>query len=371
MTVRTTLSQIWGNIQSLLFPFLIQEIGPLTEKHKKLIAVLELIRIEDFIRNPQWFGRPCKNRVVIARFFVAKCVYNFSYTNQLIDKLSTDVTLQRICGWGSEKIPSESTFSRAFSEFAESKLAERVHEALISDLYKGEILGHISKDSTPILAREKVAKKEPRKSIRKSRMKSDRKPFHKLTRLEQQASGKLTLEQMLQGLPAECDIGTKKRTGAMSWKGYKLHLAVDDHCIPLAAIVTSASLHDSQVGIPLAEKTNRRVKNFYDLMDSAYYTPEIIEHSKSMGHVPIVDFCPRSADEKQKYERERRRRDILHWHPAEEKRYAERMSKERANALFKETCGGRSVRYRGIKKVSSQVMFNLITITAILFLKII
>lgn len=370
MIIRTTLSQIWGNIQSL-FPFLIQEIGPLTEKHKKLIAVLELIRIEDFIPNREWLGRPCKNRVAIARAFVAKCIYNFSYTNQLIDKLSTDINLQRICGWEMEKIPSESTFSRAFSEFANSKLAERVHEALISDLYKGEIVGHVSKDSTPILVREKVAKKEPRKSIRKSRMKSDRKPFHKLTRLEQQASGKLTLEEMLQSLPVECDIGTKKRTGATSWKGYKLHLAVDDHCIPLAAIVTSASLHDSQVGIPLAEKTHRRVQNFYDLMDSAYYTSEIIEHSKSMGHVPIIDFCPRSAIEKLEYEKEEKRRRILNWRSAEDKRYAERMPKERANALFKETCGGRSVRYRGIKKVSNQVMFNLIAITAILFLKMI
>lgn len=370
MTIRTTLSQIWGNIQSL-FPFLIQEIGPLTEKHKKLVAVLELIRIEDFITKNQSFGRPCKNRVAIARSFVAKCIYNFAYTNQLIDKLSTDISLQRICGWEMETIPSESTFSRAFAEFAESKLVERVHEALISDLYKGEIVGHVSKDSTPILVREKIAKKEPRKNIRKSRMKSDRKPFDKLTRLEQQASGNLTLEQMLQALPTECDIGTKKRTGATSWKGYKLHLAVDDHCIPLAAIVTSASLHDSQVAIPLAEKTNRRVQNFYDLMDSAYYTPEIIEHSKSIGHVPIIDFCPRSALEKLEYQKEEKRRDILNWQAAEEKRYAERMSKERANALFKETCGGRNIRYRGIKKVSNQVMFNLVTITAVLFLNLI
>jgi hypothetical protein len=46
--------------------------------------------------------------------------------------LETNPTLQRLCGWErKEEVPSESTFSRAFSEFAESRLPERVHQALI------------------------------------------------------------------------------------------------------------------------------------------------------------------------------------------------------------------------------------------------
>ena len=261
-----------------------------------------------------------------------------------------------------------SRFSRAFAEFAECKLAERVHESLVTDIYKKDVIGHVFKDSTPILVREAPLRKK-KKCQRKCKKKI--RTLSELTRLEQQASGKVSFEEMIKDLPHHCDIGSKKMTVAISWKGYKLHLATDDHCIPLAAIITSASVHDSQVGIPLAIKTKQRVENFYDLMDSAYYTPEILAHSRSLGHVPIIDFCPRTAKQKIETSREKERRKILNWEPVEARRYAERISRERVNALFKETSGGRIVRYRGIKKVTSQVMFNLLTITAILLLKMV
>jgi hypothetical protein len=45
-------------------------------------------------------------------------------------RLTIDRALRRICGFSlCKKLPSEATFSRAFEEFADSKLAERVQEA--------------------------------------------------------------------------------------------------------------------------------------------------------------------------------------------------------------------------------------------------
>ena len=44
-----TLSQAWLNIQSSLFPWLSEELGPLTAKQQELVTTLELLRIEDFI----------------------------------------------------------------------------------------------------------------------------------------------------------------------------------------------------------------------------------------------------------------------------------------------------------------------------------
>ena len=61
---------------------------------------------------------------------------------------------------------------------------------------------------------------------------------------------------------------------------------------PISCILTSSSLHDSQVAIPLATMTNERVTSLYDLMDSAYDAPEIKEHSRSFGHVPIIAVNP-------------------------------------------------------------------------------
>jgi len=57
------------------------------------------------------------------------------------------------------QIPSEATFSRVFAEFAESRLCERVHEALIKRTLSDHLFGHISQDSTEIEAREKPAVK--------------------------------------------------------------------------------------------------------------------------------------------------------------------------------------------------------------------
>ena len=64
--------------------------------------------------------------------------------------------------------------------------------------------------------------------------------------------------------------------------------------------MTSASVHDSQVAIPLATLTATRVTSCYDLMDAAYDVPAILEHSKSLGHVPLVDKNPRRNQELQR-----------------------------------------------------------------------
>ena len=95
---------------------------------------------------------------------------------------------------------------------------------------------------------------------------------------------------MLELLPTECDKGMKKCSLGYTtiWKGYKLHAAVDDHCIPLAVIVTSASLNNCEAAIPLAVKSHRVVTNLYDLMGAAYDHPEIKEHSVKLGHVPVM-----------------------------------------------------------------------------------
>ena len=52
-----------------------------------------------------------------------------------------------------KKRPFESTFSRAFDEFAEGKLEERAHEALVKEHLGEELIGHISRDGAAITAR--------------------------------------------------------------------------------------------------------------------------------------------------------------------------------------------------------------------------
>ena len=59
-----------------------------------------------------------------------------------------------------------------------------------------------------------------------------------------------------------------------------------------STLLTSASLHDSQAAIPLATLSAERTTNLYDLMDAAYDAEPIRQHSRSLGHVPLIDTNP-------------------------------------------------------------------------------
>ena len=130
------LAQCWSNIQASLFPFLEEELDPLSEKQQQLVTILELIRIEEYIPDYRWYeGRPRKTRCAIARSFVTKMVYNIGTTRALYERLRSDKNLRRICGWENRNsVPSESTFSRAFAEFAETALPQKVHDTLIKKI---------------------------------------------------------------------------------------------------------------------------------------------------------------------------------------------------------------------------------------------
>ena len=88
--------------------------------------------------------------------FVAKEIYNETHTRAFIDLLNSSVSLRRLCGWelGSD-IPHESTYSRTFDLFSTPGLTQRIHEEMIKEYLGNKIVGHISRDSTAIDAREK------------------------------------------------------------------------------------------------------------------------------------------------------------------------------------------------------------------------
>ena len=77
LTLLDQLAQFTRILQGILFPTLREELGPLTDKHQQVVAVLNMIHLEAFIGNsPGGVGRPLKDRRAIARAFVAKAVYN-------------------------------------------------------------------------------------------------------------------------------------------------------------------------------------------------------------------------------------------------------------------------------------------------------
>jgi len=378
MLLRETLSNHWRRLQHNLFPAMENVLGALSDKHITLITVLETVPVEAFLPYPHGYvGRPCVERAALARAYIAKAIYNLATTRLLIDLLEGDVRLRRLCGWERrEDVPKEWTFSRAFADFAEHQLPARIHEALIKATLGRTIVGHIARDSTAIEGREKPiskpkADKQPPKK-RGRRRKGEPVPIPEPTRIERQK--KMTLAAMLAELPKPCDVGNKRNANGHqeSWIGYKLHIDTADGDIPVSALLTSASPHDSQVALPLATMTAQRVINLYDLMDSAYDNDIIRDHSKSLGHVPIIDINPRRDAALQLHlVCEAKAKRTINMPTAEDIRYNRRSSAERVNSNLKDNFGGKQIRVRGNPKVYAHLMFGLLAITALQLMRLV
>jgi len=374
-------------LQEDLFPVLQTATGPVSGQMKLLASVMTLAPLGRILAARRAVtGRPAKDRSALATAFMAKAILNLPTTRDLISRLLVDEALRQYCGWPTvQSLPHESKFSRAFAEFAESELPQQLHEAVIAATQKERLIGHIARDSTAIPVRErypetkqqKAAKKKARRQqkVKKPEGKGGRKKgskggFLKLkaadrgTRIQRQCHQKLA--RQLKELPQQCDLGAKTNTQGHEqyWRGYKLHLDVADGQIPVSAILTSASVHDSQVAIPLMTITSSRVTYLYELMDSAYDADPILTHSRKLNHVPITAPHPRRGTKKpskmQKVFPDKPTPQLT-W--AQQDRYKMRTMSERVNARLKDEFGASQIRVRGAAKVMAHLMFGVLALT--------
>ena len=214
--------------------------------------------------------------------------------------------------------------------------------------YMAEGTECVSRDSTAIEAREKPAAKKPRGC------RAEKAPYGQKPKKRLELQPKRGMEENIADLPNLCDTGAKRNSkGALChWTGYKLHLDVAKGGIPVAAIITSASTHDSQAAIPLAQMSGDRLAYLCEVADSAYDAEQIRAFSRLHGRVPIID-------------RNRRGKSGVPMEAGHEAMFRSgRGASERANSELKDNYGGRFVRVRGAAKVMAHLMFGVIALTA-------
>jgi hypothetical protein len=359
------IAEYWSRFQASLFPFLsgvVEE--PLTGQLEKLVVVWDIVEIEEHVGygHGSWTGRPEHDRRKMARAFVAKSVYNLTTTEAMIELLRTHRALRRLCGYVSiREIPSSATFSRAFKEFSDAGLGDVVHKHLVAKYIGDQIVMHNNRDSTEVVARERPAQKEKEKGtpVQEKRKrgrpkKGEASPPKEEKRLDIQL--RQTAELALAEISKVCNWGSKKDTGGHmhSWKGYKAHIDWADDGVPINVVTTSASVHDSQVAIPMARVSAERANILYELMDSAYDAPQIRTAIESLGHVAIIDANPRrgGVPEEKIFD------------PATAKRYNERTTAERGNSRLKDEFGLRNLRVRGHAKAHLHIMFGVLALFA-------
>src|ERR1700730_10654200 len=386
LTSRQVVTQFAHMLQEELFPLLQSSVGPLNGQMQLLASVISLAPLERMLyARRASTGRPTKDRAALATAFLAKAVLNLPTTRDLISRLRVDEALRRFCGWSSiQALPHESKFSRAFAEFAETEL-QQLHEAVIATTQNQRLIGHIARDSTAIPARERFPETTQQKKQKKKQKKQKKakqraatqgtrtrskcslgkaKAAQSGTRIQRQRHQKLA--GMLSDLPRQCDIGAKKNShgNLQYWRGYKLHLDVADGQITIIAVLTSASVHDSQVAIPLMTLSSQRVVHLYELMDSAYDADAIHAHSRQLNHVPIMAPHGRRGTTRPSQLPKvfpDRPTPQLSW--AQQDRHRERTMSERVNARLKDEFGASHLRVRGAAKVMAHLMFGVLALT--------
>ncbi|MBP6325434.1 MAG: transposase [Sulfurospirillum sp.] len=356
------------NFEKTLFPALQEQLGVLSSKEEKLMRILELAQIELYVSEVK-ITNPPKHRKEIARAFIAKAVYNLQTTRDLIDRLKVDRVLRIICGWRYVRsIPSESTFSRVFAQLAHSKIADKTHQAFIKEYLSDTLFFYNSTDSTAIDVREKPLKKE---KVPKVKQKRGRKRKDEPTPVVPKAPS-LCLKQaemnstmhMLQEVSTSTDIGRKinAKGNGYAWIGGKLHLGVVDGDIPITAIYTCASVHDSQVAIPVINETTKRVDYLYDLCDKAYDSQPITAFSKKSGHTPIIDVNPRNCKETKIAIEGDKMLVKMGFNTPMSNHYNHRSSVERVNSYLKDSFGCKHIYVKGATKVASHLMFGVLAL---------
>ena len=220
---------------------------------------------------------------------------------------------------------------------------------------------HLSRDSTDIPVRERGPKKKATERLAggPSKKKGQGK-------CELQVKSGLDWRSLIKAIPTVCDSGSKvsSRGSRLYWRGYKLHVDVDDSGFPIACALSSASTNDSILGIPLSMKSSDRVRVYYELMDKGYYVTAITGFIEREGRVPIIAQCPKNKKTKEDLKQEELAMKTLNWTPAEKVRFRFRTSVERFFSQLKDNFACRQIRFRGHAKVYCHLMFSVIALAA-------
>lgn len=363
-----SVTEILGGSQMLLdISYDIQDLFEdyLTDTHRLFLAMLR--SIEDFLPDIEErsaiTGRKAYAMIPFIRAFLAKSVFKLASNKDLILRLQSDSSLRKICGF--TRIPSEATFSRRFDNLSKLHFMERTMNLMIETYHKDRIVGHISRDSTAISAREKPVnkKKNAQEKWEKPKRKRGRpkkgemiapKEDSRLTKQLGQKAGK-----SLKSLNKTCAWGGKKNSKGKThfWAGYKLHLDVTDLGIPVTAVVTGANVHDSQVAIPMEKMTEQKVSHLYSLMDAAYDAPQIRAYIQAKGRVDLIDF------------NKRRQSSLKVMNSAEKVRYNIRSSVERSYSHLKDCFIPDKIYVKGYRKMNCTLMIAVLCLATVKILQ--
>ena len=267
------------------------------------------------------------------------------------------------------KIPSSSTISRRTNELIELNIIEKIFNEITRIYFEDKLIINTSIDST-IIENEETTKhkkiKEKKIKCKKGRKKKnsqDEKDFIKKLKQKERYKNFLingNIMNYLKSINNNCSSTAKKDSkGKISWKkGFKAHIICDDYSIPIAFLITGASVYDSKVAIPLIRRADEKSKFLYVLCDGGYSNNLIYEAADNLGKVAIIDFKANRNNVKPQME------------DFEKERYKNRSNIERLNGELKNCFLPNRLKSRGNKAILDiQIALLFLTIKRIEIVK--
>lgn len=250
---------------------------------------------------------------------IVRIIERIPTIKDLVKRLVHDPLFRLDCGFlVSDVVPSEASYSRMIQVISESEVVDEMQDTLIQLAILEGFLDddHLGFDATHFESRdavksgEKKEAKAPKKRGRKSKaereawlveqaeLKANQTTYEK--ELKEQLD--IPLEVLWKDTPIEPNWGVKKNSDGKNtfWYGFKGHLAVSTKSQYIVArMMTSASISDSKLAIPLLKKVHQLCEGHFStgMFDAGYDYEPIYRQLATYNMRSVIPYNIRNEGE--------------------------------------------------------------------------
>ncbi|PSR25833.1 MAG: DDE transposase [Sulfobacillus thermosulfidooxidans] len=234
-----------------------------TEWDDRLQRILDQVPLSPALAAlppPARTGRPEQHdRPTMIRAYIAKAVEQIPTTEALRARLRRDPVFRWIVGYrGKSDVPSAATFSRLFSQLSRCTSLQVIHAQLVETARERHLVPDdaAAYDASDIPAYEKTRRHADAQDLER----------------------------------ASWGMKTGPKGQKYRWFGYKLHLSVAAGSLfPLAALTTTAMVHDVNMARPLVQiTTDRNMGQQVAIFDAGYDQATLYQDLHAQGLIPII-----------------------------------------------------------------------------------
>lgn len=289
--------------------------------------LFETLDINPFLRvvsKKAFLGAPTQlNYVAMLHSLFIRIVERIPTIKDLQNRLKRSIEFSTDCGFtGSDRIPSEASYTRLIQKLQESQVFQQSQEELVQQAFQeGFIDGSaIAMDATHVEARDRQPEKkkddtdllatELPKKRRGRKPKGEREQWLKeqleleenrpLFEKKVEAQLPYSYDELVKEIPRSAAWGVKKNSEGKNvfWYGFKAHLLVDCKSqYILTALLSSGNINDGKMAIPLLKGLAERhpaLPVSHVLADAGYDLIPIYKQAEAMGARALIDYNRRN-----------------------------------------------------------------------------